>query len=61
MCVGGYERLNKIVSGARQMDKYLKENAYPGLRYTYIEYKGETHNSEVPLALTEILPQLKLE
>jgi uncharacterized protein len=61
MCVGGYERLNKILSGGHMMDKFLKENAYSRLSYTYIEYRGETHNSEVPLALKEILPQLKLD
>lgn len=61
MCVGGYERLNKILSGGRKMDEYLKQNPYQQLNYSYKEYKGETHNSEVPLALKEILPELKLE
>jgi uncharacterized protein len=61
MCVGGYERLNKILTGGRKMDEFLKQNTYRQLKYTYKEYKGETHNSEVPLALNEILPHLELK
>jgi uncharacterized protein len=61
MCVGGYERLNKILTGGRKMDEFLKQNPFRQLNYTYKEYKGETHNSEVPIALMEILPELKFE
>jgi uncharacterized protein len=58
LCAGSWERLNKILTSARQMKKHLDERKYAGLKIVYKEYEGETHNSEVPVALAEILPEL---
>lgn len=58
LCAGSWERLNKILTCARQMKKQLDERKYKGLHLVYKEYEGETHNSEVPVALAEILPEL---
>ena len=58
LCVGGRERFNYILSGGRKMNQFLTEQPYTGLDFTYKEFDGETHNSEVPLALKMILPKL---
>jgi predicted alpha/beta superfamily hydrolase len=58
LCAGSWERLNKILTSAREMKKHLDERKYAGLHLVYKEYEGETHNSEVPVALAEILPEL---
>lgn len=58
LCSGSLERLNYILSGNRKMKAYLQKQPYRGLNLQYIEFKGENHNSEVPLALKMILPKL---
>jgi predicted alpha/beta superfamily hydrolase len=58
LCAGSWERLNKILTSARQMKALLDKRKYTGLHLVYREYEGETHNSEVPVALDEILPVL---
>lgn len=58
LCVGSQERFNFILSGSRDMHSLLQERNYRGLQFTYHEFEGESHNSEVPLALSMILPQL---
>jgi predicted alpha/beta superfamily hydrolase len=58
LCSGSWERLNKILTSARQMKDTLDKRKYSGLNFVYKEYEGETHNSEVPVALAEILPVL---
>jgi predicted alpha/beta superfamily hydrolase len=60
LCVGTWERFNKILDGARQMNDHLHSRKYNGLNLVYKEYDGESHNSEVPLALAEILPALAM-
>jgi predicted alpha/beta superfamily hydrolase len=60
LCVGGAERLNYILSGAKKMKSELEKNPFTGLHFEYHEFGGETHNGEVPLALRMILPRLKL-
>ena len=60
LCVGGAEKFNYILSGAQKMKVYLEETPFKGLYFEYHEFAGETHNSEVPLALKLILPKLKL-
>jgi hypothetical protein len=42
------------------MKVYLEETSFKGLYFEYHEFDGETHNSEVPLALKLILLKLKL-
>jgi predicted alpha/beta superfamily hydrolase len=59
LCVGGAERFNYILSGARKMKAYLAKNPFEGLHLEYYEFPGETHNSEVSLALEKVLPLLK--
>lgn len=58
LCVGGQERFNFILNGSRDMHSFLQQRNYHGLQFTYHEFEGESHNSEVPLALTMILPRL---
>ncbi|MFN8306126.1 MAG: alpha/beta hydrolase-fold protein [Ferruginibacter sp.] len=58
--VGGLELLNRIKSGTDEFDRFLKGKNYESLRFTYIVYPGETHNSEVPYALTDILCRKQL-
>jgi uncharacterized protein len=59
LCAGSWERLNKIREGARQMKSYMNARQYKGLNLVYKEFEGESHNSEVPIALAEILPALE--
>ena len=40
------------------MKTHLETRNYPNLTFIYKEFEGETHNSEVPLALNWILPEL---
>ena len=61
LCVGGAEKLNFILSGAHKMKGYLEKNRFKSLRFEYEEFPGETHNSEVALALGKLLPVLKLQ
>ena len=61
LCVGGAEKFNYILTGAKKMKAYLETNSFHGLYFEYHEFAGETHNSEVPLALNKILPKLKLD
>jgi predicted alpha/beta superfamily hydrolase len=61
LCIGGAERFNYILPGSKKMRDYLENNPYAGLHFEYHEFAGETHNSEVPLALKLILPALKLD
>lgn len=58
LCVGSRETFNKILKGARKMNAHLEARNYQNLTYIYKEFEGETHNSEVPLALRWILPEL---
>jgi predicted alpha/beta superfamily hydrolase len=60
LCVGGAEKFNYILSGAQKMKTHLEKNPFQDLHFEYHEFAGETHNSEVPLALGIILPKLKL-
>jgi len=53
--VGSLEILNRVKAGSDQLDAYLKNKKYPGLSFQYRIYKGETHNSEVPYAILDIL------
>ena len=61
LCAGSLEKLNFVLKSARQMENHLKERKYSGLNLIYKEFDGETHNSEVPLALNMILPKLRFE
>jgi predicted alpha/beta superfamily hydrolase len=61
LCVGGAEKLNFILSGAHKMRAYLEKNRFESLHFEYQEFPGETHNSEVPLALNKLLPALRLQ
>jgi uncharacterized protein len=56
--VGSRETLNKILKSSRRMKDTLEKRNYPGLSLIYRELEGETHNSEVPIALEMILPKL---
>lgn len=58
LCSGTKEKLNYILNGNRDMKTYLEKQPYTGLKLHYYEFEGETHNSEVPVALKEILPTL---
>lgn len=58
LCSGTRERLNYILNGNRDMKGYLEKQSYIGLNLYYYEFEGETHNSEVPIALKKILPKL---
>lgn len=58
LCAGKLEKLNNTLDGARSMHSFLNERKYEGLKFTYKEFAGENHNSEVPLALEMILPVL---
>lgn len=58
LCVGSRETLNKIRKGARNMKTHLEARNYRNLSFIYKEFEGETHNSEVPLALNWILPEI---
>src|SRR4030095_2609697 len=58
LCVGGEETMNKILTCSRRMRDTLEVRKYEGLNFVYKEFEGETHNSEVPLALEIILPKL---
>jgi predicted alpha/beta superfamily hydrolase len=58
LCSGTKETLNYILNGNRDMKSYLEKQSYTGLNLHYYEFEGETHNSEVPIALKEILPKL---
>jgi predicted alpha/beta superfamily hydrolase len=61
VCAGGAEKFNYILSGARKMKAYLEKNSFRDLHFEYYEFAGETHNSEVPVALNRILTRLKLD
>ena len=50
-----------ILPGAKKMKAFLESESFTGLHFEYHELAGETHNSEVPLALNRILPGLKLD
>lgn len=58
LCTGTRETLNKILDGGRAMRQLLTERNYSQLDIRYKEFEGETHNSEVPLALEMILAEL---
>ena len=58
LCVGSRETMNKILASSRRMRDTLEARKYKGLNFIYKEFEGETHNSEVPLALEMILPKL---
>ena len=58
--VGGAEKFNYILTGAQKMRDHLVKDPFPGLHFEYHEFKGETHNSEVPLALRMVIPKLEL-
>jgi predicted alpha/beta superfamily hydrolase len=58
LCVGGKETMNKILNCSRRMRDTLELRQYKGLNFIYREFEGESHNSEVPLALEMILPKL---
>ena len=55
VAAGSLELLNKIKSGADQFELYLKNMKYKSLQFEYKIYKGETHNSEVPHSISDIL------
>lgn len=52
---GSLELLNRIKAGTDQLDSYLHSKKYPALDFQYKIYAGETHNSEVPEAIRDIL------
>ena len=58
LVVGGKEKLNFILDGGRNMNRFLSGHPYSNLNFTYKELQGETHNSEVPIALEMLLPTL---
>jgi hypothetical protein len=58
LCSGTKETLNYILNGNRDMKSYLEGQQYTGLNLYYYEFEGETHNSEVSVALKTILPKL---
>ncbi|MCW3073514.1 MAG: hypothetical protein JWP69_583 [Flaviaesturariibacter sp.] len=55
LSAGTGERLNYILSGNRKMKALLEKRNYTKLQVEYTEYKGESHNSQVPLSLNYIL------
>jgi len=61
LCVGGGEKFNFILSGTHKMKTYLEKTPFQNLHVKYNEFPGETHNSEVPLALMKVLPILKFQ
>lgn len=52
---GGQETLNHIKKGTTAMEAFLQQQQYPSLRFTYTVHEGQTHNSQVPLSLHELL------
>jgi len=52
---GSLEVLNRIKAGTDQLDDFLHSKKYPSLDFQYKIYTGETHNSEVPDAIRDIL------
>ena len=53
--VGNLELLNRIKSSTDGLESFLQEKKYSYLNFKYVIYKGETHNSEVPCAISDIL------
>ena len=52
---GGNETINKVLPACNKMDAFLKEHPYTGLAIDYKVFKGESHNSYVEEALTELI------
>lgn len=57
--VGARESLNKIKRGGRKMLAVMEERQYVGLKYSYQELKGRTHNSAVGEELWSVLLALQ--
>jgi len=55
---GGLESINQILPGAYRMNEFLKEKKYKNLVFEYKIHPWETHNSQVPLSLKDVLPRL---
>ena len=54
---GSRETLNRILKGTNNVKQFLDQKHYKNLIYDYDVWSGETHNSEVPLALEKMLQQ----
>lgn len=52
---GSKETINRILRGTNEAKKFLDKKKYGNLIYEYKILSGQTHNSEVPLSLAEIL------
>lgn len=52
---GGQETLNHIKKGTTAMAAFLQQQQYPGLQFVHVIHEGQTHNSQVPLSLDELL------
>jgi predicted alpha/beta superfamily hydrolase len=52
---GSKETVNKILHGTNEAKEFLDRKSYMNLTYEYKILKDETHNSEVPISLKEIL------
>jgi len=58
MCAGSKEKLNRILHGSREMKEYLEKRNYADLHFFYEELEGKAHNTEVPQALSMLVPEL---
>lgn len=52
---GSRETINKILKGTNEAKVFLDKKQYVNLTCEYDVWKGETHNSEVPLSLEKVL------
>ena len=54
LSAGSKETVNKIKSGANDFEAFIKKKQYPYLKFRYMLYQGETHNSQVIHSIREI-------
>jgi hypothetical protein len=52
---GSKETMNRILRGTNEAKKFFDKKKYTNLIYEYKILDGQTHNSEVPFSLAEIL------
>lgn len=58
LSAGAQETINRILTGANAMDKFLREKKYNKLSYEFQIHPGKTHNTQVPESLKYILQHL---
>jgi predicted alpha/beta superfamily hydrolase len=55
LSAGSGETLNYILAGNRRMKQLLDQHRYEGLRFSYNEHPGKSHNSQVPESVAFLL------